>query len=437
VRRWLEKGDSVTTMKRNMVPLLAIAFVVAIVSTGVFYGLFAGKLRSSSELAGHAIVVAARDLDRGTVIQLNDLRVSQVPGVLGGAFSKPEEAAGATLLTAVKTNEPLLEERVSPRISEGVRAGTLVPAGMRAVTLHVFQSESLLNMLRTGSRVDLQAVTDKNGGAELRTVLENVQVLAVSLPDSNGNRPPGAAVTVLIRAHDTDMVALADAGSRIRVALRNAADDATTPRHSLTLGAVFSGSAKVEENASESTHPPNAAVWDHPVQLHVRVLRVSDAALEKLRTNSAEVSSDAAWRVAAFHSSDEAAKLLHRAEQDDEVEVVSGKRLMAGVGRPISYRAGAKPSQLHVLFSPEWLATSKLSLRVKPRIGASNGPELQLPEASSFLLESRANDPTDQNSLARLFPGHSWEHKHLVIFVSARAIQGTSSEAVASTDRGR
>src|ERR1700682_1528731 len=106
-------------MKRNMVPLLAIAFVVAIISTGVFYGLFAGKLRSSSELPGHAIVVAARDLDRGTVIQPTDLRVSQVQGLLEGAFSKPADAAGATLLTALKANEPLLEERVAPRASEG------------------------------------------------------------------------------------------------------------------------------------------------------------------------------------------------------------------------------------------------------------------------------------------------------------------------------
>ncbi len=172
-----------------MVPLLGIAFVVAIISTGVFYGLFAGKLRSSSELPGHAIVVAARDLDRGTVIQPSDLRVSEVQGVLEGAFSKPGDAAGATLLTSLKANEPLLQERVAPRVSEA--AGGRVPAGMRAVSLHVFQSESVLSLLRPGSRVDLQAVSDRNGSTELRTVLENVQILAVSSADANGNRPAG------------------------------------------------------------------------------------------------------------------------------------------------------------------------------------------------------------------------------------------------------
>src|SRR5271154_6047542 len=130
--------EKTIAMKRNMVPLLGIAFVVAIISTGIFYGLFAGKLRSSSEMPGHAIVVAARDLDRGTVIQPSDLRVSEVQGVLGGAFSKPEEAAGATLLTSIRASEPLLEDRVSQPASHADGNGGLVPSGMRAVTMHIF-----------------------------------------------------------------------------------------------------------------------------------------------------------------------------------------------------------------------------------------------------------------------------------------------------------
>jgi len=248
-----DHGREPVTMKKNMVPLLGIAFVVAIISTGVFYGLFAGKLRSSNELPGHAIVVAARDLERGTVIQPSDLRVSQVPGVVAGAFSKPEDAAGATLLTALKTNEPVLDERVAPRDSQGA-GGRAVPAGMRAVTLHVFQSESLLAMLQPGSRVDLQAVSDKNGAAELRTVLENVQILVVSPPDPGGNRSPSAAVTALIRAQDTDMVALADAGSRIRLALRNPLDEKTTLHRPLALGEVFSVSSKLQQDTAEPAH---------------------------------------------------------------------------------------------------------------------------------------------------------------------------------------
>jgi len=430
-------------MKRNMVPLLGIAFVVAIISTGVFYGLFAGKLRSSSELPGHAIVVAARDLDRGTVIQRSDLRVSEVQGLLGGSFSKPEAAVGATLLTSMKANEPLLEDRVSQPASQAGGGGGLVPSGMRAVTMHIFESESVLNMLRPGSRVDLQAVSEKNGTPELRTVLENVQVLSVAPPDPNGKRPAGAVVTVLLRAQDSDMVALADAGSRIRLALRNPLDEETTPRHSLTLAALFSGRNEPDADGPESTRPANAVTWNHPIQLHVWALEASDAGLAALRTRSAEVASgvalDDSWRVTAFPSGDEAAKLVHSLEQKHQLEVVSSERLMAGVGRPISYRAGAKPYQLRVQFSPEWLPAGQLALRVKTQIEvpesgtAAKKYEAGLPGTSSFLV--LGNDPPGQDSPARIFPGRSWDHKHLVIFVSTRTIQQTSPLAVARSER--
>ncbi len=430
-------------MKRNMVPLLGIAFVVAIISTGVFYGLFAGKLRSSSDLPGHAVVVAARDLERGTVLQPSDVRVSEMQGVLEGAFSKPEEAAGATLLTAMKANEPLLQERVAPRAADTTGQSGLVPTGMRAVSMHVFQSESLLSLLRAGSRVDLQAVSERNGGAELRTVLENVQVVAVSAPD-NGNRAAGSVVTVLIRAQDADMVALADAGSKIRVSLRNPLDEATTPRHPLALAALFSSNGKPEGDEAGSTRSITAAAWDHPVELHIRVLSVSDAALEDLRAKSTEVASDNSWRVAAFHSTEEARTLVRGLQEKHQLEVVSRERLLAGVGRPASYHAGAKPDNLRVQFSPGWLAGNKFTLAVKPQMGSSSGPQSQLADKSSFLIESRASDAASENSPARLFPKHSWEHKHLVIFVFTRNLDvftrnldQTSPVAVARTDRGR
>src|SRR5580698_9876265 len=425
--------ESTTTMKRNMVPLLAIAFVVAIISTGVFYGLFAGKLRASSDVPGHAIGVAALDLDRGTVIQPNDVRISEVQGVLGGAFSKPEDVAGVTLLASLRANEPLLEERVSPRFSDAQAAGGPVPTGMRAVSMHVFQSESLLSLLHPGSRVDLQAVSERNGPAELRTVLENVQVLAVSPPDANGNRPAGAVVTVLIKAQDTDMVALADAGSRIRVALRNPSDHGTTPRHPLALAALFSASNRPDSVWPEEGRSGGTPIWDHPIQLRVRVLSVSDSALEELRAQSAPAESDKAWRTATFRSAGEGWDLVRKLEQRHELELISGERLMAGVGRPGSYHVGAKPDELRVQFSPEWLGTNQIRLHVKPRIGRASAADIQFPTGPSFLLESAVSEPDGGSIAARLFPGRSWEHHHMVIFVSTQTILQKTVDAVART----
>ena len=420
-------------MKKNMLPLLGIAFIVAIISTGVFYGLFAGKLRSSSELPSHAIVVAARDLDRGTVIQASDLRVSEIEGTLAGSFSKAEDAQGATLLASMKANEPLLAERLTARAADGSRQGGPVPAGMRAITTHIYQSESVLNLLRPGSRVDLQAVADRTGGTELRTVLENVQVLGVAPADANGNRAPGAAVTMLIRAQDTDMVALADSGSRIRLALRNPTDDDTTPRRAVTLNAVFSGTGKGTQEDTEAVHGV-AAVWDHPIQLHVQVLSASDAAWEQLHKTSQRLDErpSSSWQASSFTSKDDAAKTIEGLTQKHELDVVAGERLMAGIGRPISYHAGTGSDRLRVQFSAEENGSGKVNVRVKPGIGTASGAELQLPGTSSFLLEEQSN-----NAGGKLFPGQSWEHRHMLILVSARAIEPTSPVALSRAHRGR
>ena len=57
-------------LKRKLVPLLGIAFVVAIVATGVFYGLFVGELKSATTLmSNQTILVAARDLPRGKQLE--------------------------------------------------------------------------------------------------------------------------------------------------------------------------------------------------------------------------------------------------------------------------------------------------------------------------------------------------------------------------------
>jgi pilus assembly protein CpaB len=430
-------------MKRNMVPLLGIAFVVAIISTGIFYGLFAGKLRSSSDIPGHSVVVAARDLERGTVLQSSDLRISETTGVLTGSFSKPEEAVGAVLMTPLKAGEPLLVERVASHGSQSGPGNGLVPSGMRALSIRVTGSDGLLNLLRPGSRVDLQAVSDRDNRVELRNVLQNVEVLSVNPPDANNNRGAGAIVTVLAHAQDADVVALADAGGKVRVALRNPFDEATTTHHAMSLAAVFSNqSAAASNTTATSAAGVKSDAWEHPVQMHVRVLDVSDAALAELSSNLAAPvqaqSPDALWRVDAFRSGEDAAKLIQRLREKQELDVIATGRLMAGVGRPISYRAGAAPYQLRVQFAPEPAPGGAVSLRVKPEISAPSGAgvatskyDAGMSPDSSFLVESGAKDPDP----GKLFPDRSWKQRHMVIFVTAFSIQQSSAVAVARTGR--
>lgn len=438
-------------MKRNIVPLLGIAFVVAIVSTGIFYGLFAGKLRSSvGELPSQSIVVAARTLDVGTVIQATDLKVSEVKGAWKGGFPKPDELVGVTTLRAVQQNEPILEDRVASRDAKSGQGAGGVPTGMRAVSIRVSDSSGVIALLHPGTKVDVQAVSRKETSTDLRTILQDVAVLAVSpQPESaGGNQPALPVVTVLTRPQDADLIALADSGARIRLTLRNPLDDTTAPRRSMALASVFTSNGPAGETAAPAqslkTAPAaSSAVWDRPIQLHVRALAVSAPALSELDAKLAGAGGNDSISVAAFRTDADSDQLVRGLEQKQELEIVSSWKLMAGVGRPISFRAGTSGScRLRVQFTPEFDAAGKLNLRVKPEVRLKHGDGTEtrqyvagLREGGAFLVRGLLKDQTDRQALDELYPGHSWSGRQLVILVTSRDVKQPVTASLAHSHR--
>ncbi len=193
-----------------------------------------------------------------------------------------------TILQAVQQNEPILEDRVASRDAKSGQGAGGVPSGMRAVSIRVAESSGVVGLLRPGTKVDVQAVSHRDNSTDLRTILQNVEVLAVSpQPEPVPGNQMLPVVTVLTRAQDADLIALADSGARIRLALRNPLDDGTAPRRSMGLASVFASNGGAEVNATQpqsfKTSPAaSAAVWDHPIQLHVRALGVSTAGLAEL-----------------------------------------------------------------------------------------------------------------------------------------------------------
>jgi len=418
-------------MKRNIVPLLGIAFVVAIISTGIFYGLFAGKLRSSvGELPTQSIVVAGRALKPGTVLRAEDLRVSEVKGAWKGGFTKPEDLAGVTLLRAVQQNEPILQDRVASSDAKSGDGAAGVPAGMRAVSIRVSESSGVVGLLHPGTKVDVQAVSRRENSAELRTILQNVEVLAVSpQPESGAGNQALPVVTVLTRAQDADLIALADSGARIRLALRNPLDAGGGPRRSMGLASVFTTTGSEETKVASTA--ASAAVWDHPIQLYVRAVGVSAAGLAELDSKLTGAGGNDSLRVSAFPAGADTDQLIRGLEQKQQLEIVSSWRLTAGVGRPISFRAGSGPScRLRVQFSPEINAAGKLSLRVKPEISLRRGGGLEtrqyatgLRDDGAFLVSGLLSDQGDRAMLERLYPEHSWGDRQLVILVTSHRRQ--------------
>ena len=231
--------------KNNMLKLLGIAFVVAILSTGIFYGLFVNKL-SSSTGSGKTVVIAAHPLKSGALIAAADVKTISWPGdqIPKGTFEKPDDVIGKTVFDVIGDEELVSEIHLASAKSGG---GSGVPEGMRAVTIHVTDSSGVIAMLRTGQKVDVQVVLGKAGSeTTVRTALEDLQVLAVN-PTAEGTSqgPILPAVTLLAGPAQADVLAAADSGARVRLTLRNPLDDQTRTNAPVSLGAVVRSSVTV------------------------------------------------------------------------------------------------------------------------------------------------------------------------------------------------
>ena len=228
-------------MKKNLVPLLGIAFVVAIVATGIFYGLFVGRMKNAAA-PGPSIIVAARNLDRGVALQETDVKLAPWGGaeVPQGAFTAAGQVNGLTLVSSVQQNEPVLQSRTASRTS-GVGAGLGITPGMRAVSIHATDSSGIVGILRPGYKVDVQLVLPQSQSLpELRTILQNIEVLSVNAQNEARNNP---VVTLLVNPEGADIAGLGDSGAHLRLLLRNPLDDTQSDLRRVTLPAMLQGPA--------------------------------------------------------------------------------------------------------------------------------------------------------------------------------------------------
>ena len=229
--------------KNNLIKLLGIALVVAIVSTGIFYGLFVNKL-SSSAGSGKTLVVAAKALKAGTELQASDLKTIPWPAdqLPKGTFGSADQVVGNVLFDALAEDEPVLASRLASSRSTG---GAGVPEGMRAVSVHVADSSGILALLREGQTVDVQVVVVRNNTAEVRTALENLSVLSVrAQPEQSSQGQSLPVVTLLARPQEADVLAAADSGARVRLTLRNSLDKGTRARPPVSIDGVMRSSGE-------------------------------------------------------------------------------------------------------------------------------------------------------------------------------------------------
>lgn len=244
--------------KKNLVPLLGIAFIVAVVSTGIFYGLFVGKLNSATPTGpgGSRVLIAARPVAAGTVLGEMDVKLIPwvAPGMPAGALSSPPEAIGKVAIENIGANELVTASRLGSADGGEADGGSLgIPDGMRAVSLQVQDSAGVVALLRPGHKVDVQVVGtlpgERGTEAHLRTVLENVPVLTVP-KDHQAVRAGTYIVTVLASPEDSALLGLADSSAKVRLLLRNPIDQRVEPRNAVGMGSLIRGTKAQSEQGT-------------------------------------------------------------------------------------------------------------------------------------------------------------------------------------------
>jgi len=222
-------------MRKNLIPLLAVALVIAGLCTVIFYGLIADRFAPApqgAQAASIQLVAAARNVARGKTLEGADLKI--VEGTCpvktqGACFQTVAELLGRPAIEAIVEGQPLTDEVVAKRRA-GASPSAVVPVGMRAVTLHAADSRGVVEMIRSGDRVDLQVIGSREPQAPLavQRVWTNVEVLSTAPPDPGSSHTGRPVLTVLMAPAEAERLSLADTTSRIRVVLRNRQESART-----------------------------------------------------------------------------------------------------------------------------------------------------------------------------------------------------------------
>jgi pilus assembly protein CpaB len=217
-------------MNRNR--LLLIGFIAlalgAFVSVIVYRNL--QSRASSKALLGEDVFVAADDLQVGTKIEDKDIRLVRFPSgeLPTGVFHMKTKVVGRGVVLPISRGDFILTNELAGE-NAGSGLPSLIPPGMRAVSVRVNDTTSVSGFVQPGTRVDVLLTGNPQGSNEPQTttVLENVAVIATGTRlerNSAGESQSAPVVTLLVSPDDAERLTLASSQGHIQLALRNPLD---------------------------------------------------------------------------------------------------------------------------------------------------------------------------------------------------------------------
>jgi pilus assembly protein CpaB len=239
----------------NRSRLLMIGGFALAVGLLVSYTVY-NRLRFSSGSGnerGVQVAVAADDILVGTKLEPHNIRIVTLPqsAVPVGAYSAVSQVVGRGVILPMSKGEFLLPSKLAA-LNAGAGLPSMIPPGMRAVSVRVNDVVSVAGFVQPGTRVDVLATGTQGGGNDRQTttVLENVAVIAVGKSldrsaSSESTATTAPVITLLVSPDDAQKLALVSQEGRIQLSLRNPLDTKKGGIGATRTSSLYPGETKV------------------------------------------------------------------------------------------------------------------------------------------------------------------------------------------------
>ena len=235
-------------MKQRVVTILLAALTIAAIASYIVYRMVQVRVSRSSNMQISRVVVASHNLEIGTLLRDSDVTMGTWDGPMAkGMVTAKSAAVGLGVVAAIYEGEPVLDYRLALPGAGGGLAAT-IPAGMRACAVKVNEVVGLAGFVVPGMRVDVlvsgTSPSTANTGVEVKTLLQNIQVLSAGQniqKDTEGKPVQVQVVNLLVTPEQAEILSLASNESKIQLVLRNPLDTEVAKVAGTGMSALFNG----------------------------------------------------------------------------------------------------------------------------------------------------------------------------------------------------
>ncbi len=267
-------------MNRNRLLLIGVvALMLGAFASFVAYRSLQART-GGNQVPGQDVVIAATDIPVGSRIEDKDLKVVRFPSadLPPNSFHAKSKILGRGAVLPIQMGEFILPYKLAGE-NAGFGMPTLIPRGMRAVSVRVNDIVAVAGFVIPGTHVDVLLTGNPSGSGDQQTttVLENVAVVAVGQKlerNSAGEPQTAPVITLLVSPDDAEKLTLASTQGHIQLALRNPLDTGQNTVAAVDSGALYKNVSTPVSSAPAKRKTITRRVIERPAAPNVYSIEV-------------------------------------------------------------------------------------------------------------------------------------------------------------------